>query len=147
MQKQSPRGVLYKVVLRNLKKITGKHLCLFFNKVASLSHWITFSVNGNKKTYFNSFGVEYIPKEIRKSADNTKNIYRIQANDSAMCGYFCIEFIDFILSNKRFAVFTNLSCLNNSFNNEKSKTFLTTLYNSSKVKLDLSEFCISDSLA
>ena len=28
------------------------------------------------------------------------NIYKIQANDSIMCGYFCIEFTDFILKGK-----------------------------------------------
>ena len=28
------------------------------------------------------------------------NIYRIQAFDSKMCGYFCVWFIDFILKGK-----------------------------------------------
>ena len=49
--------------------------------------------------YFESFGVEQIPKEIRKSIGNkntTTNIYRIQVYDSIMCGYFCVGFIDFM---------------------------------------------------
>ena len=49
-------------------------------------------VNGNNATYFDSSGVE-------KFIDNKKiitNIYRMQAYDSMMCGYFCIIFIDFI---------------------------------------------------
>ena len=49
---------------------------------------------------FDSFGVEHIPKEIKKfiSNENIKaNIYRVQANDSIMCGYFCIGFVDFFL--------------------------------------------------
>ena len=29
------------------------------------------------------------------------DLYRIQAHDSIMCGYFCIGFIDFILQGKR----------------------------------------------
>ena len=39
-------------------------------------------------TYFDSFGVEHIPKETRKLIGNVyrKNIYRIQAYDSIMCG-------------------------------------------------------------
>ena len=47
-------------------------------------------------TYFDSFGVENIPKEIKKFINNKNiltNIYRIQAYYSVMCGYFCIGFI------------------------------------------------------
>ena len=36
------------------------------------------------------------------------NIYRIQEYDSIMCGYFCIEFIDFTLSNKTITGLNNL---------------------------------------
>ena len=47
--------------------------------------------------YFDSSGVEHIPKKITKFIGNKNiitNIYRIQANYS-MCGYFCIGFIGF----------------------------------------------------
>ena len=60
-------------------------------------------MNGDNETYFDSFRVEYIPKKIKKFIGNKniiKNIYRIQANDSIMCGYFCIRYIDFILKRK-----------------------------------------------
>ena len=36
------------------------------------------------------------------------NIYRIQAYDSIMCGYFCIGFIDFMLKGKSLLTYTNL---------------------------------------
>ena len=38
-------------------------------------------------------------KEIKKfiGNKNVANIYRIQAYDSIMCGYFCIGIIDFML--------------------------------------------------
>ena len=36
------------------------------------------------------------------------SIYRTQARDSIVCGYFCIEFIDFILKGKIFLDSTNL---------------------------------------
>ena len=36
------------------------------------------------------------------------NIFRVQANNSVMCGYFCIEFIDFMLACKKFIGFTSL---------------------------------------
>ena len=50
----------------------------------------------NNVTYFDSFGVEYIPKEIKKitnSSTVTTNIYRIQAYDSVMCGYFGMDLL------------------------------------------------------
>ena len=61
--------------------------------------------------YFNSFGVEHIPKEIRKligNRDLLTNIYRILANDSIVCGYFCIGFIDFVLKGQILLDYTNL---------------------------------------
>ena len=36
------------------------------------------------------------------------NIYCVQANDSIMCGYFCIGFIDFMLAGKTLTDYTNL---------------------------------------
>ena len=67
-------------------------------------------------TYFDSFGVEHIPKEIKKFIGNKNiqaNIFRIPAYDSVMCGYFCIEFIDFMFKEKSLTDFTNLFSLNN----------------------------------
>ena len=37
-----------------------------------------------------------------------KNIFRIQAYDSIICGYFCIGFTDFMLSRNTLTEFTNL---------------------------------------
>ena len=59
----------------------------------------------NNKTiiYFDSFGVEHLPKEIIKFIGNKNiitNIFRIQACDSIMCGYFCIGFINFMFNGK-----------------------------------------------
>ena len=36
------------------------------------------------------------------------NIFRIQANNLVMCGYFYIRFIDFILAGKKLTDFTTL---------------------------------------
>ena len=75
------------------------------------THWIALYTLNNNVIYFNSFGVEQIPKEIKHFIDNKnifKNIYRIQAYDSVMCGYFCIRFIDFMLTGKNVIEFTFL---------------------------------------
>ena len=75
------------------------------------THWIALYVNNKTVTYFDSFGVEHIPKEIMKFIDRRKiitNIYRIQAYDSIMCGYFCIGFINFMFNGKSLTDYTNL---------------------------------------
>ena len=36
------------------------------------------------------------------------NIFRVQANDSVMCGYFCIGFIDFMLAGTKLTGYTSL---------------------------------------
>ena len=65
----------------------------------------------NNATYFDSFVVEHTPKEIKKLVKNKNiitNIFRIQAYDSIMCGYFCIGFINFMLADKKLTDYTNL---------------------------------------
>ena len=65
----------------------------------------------NKVIYFDSFGVEHIPEEIKKFIGNKNikaNIFRVQANNSIMCGYFCIGFIDFMLAGRILIDYTNL---------------------------------------
>ena len=68
------------------------------------THWIALSINNNC-IYFDSFGVEHIPNEIKQFIGN---IFRLQAYDSIMCGYFCIAFIDFMFAGKTLLQFTNL---------------------------------------
>ena len=53
------------------------------------THWVALYVINNYVNYFDSFGVEHIPKEIKAFIDRslsiTTNIFRIQAYDSIMC--------------------------------------------------------------
>ena len=75
------------------------------------THWVVFYVNNKIVTYFDSFGVEHILKEIMKFIVRKKiitNIYRIQVYDSIMCGYFCIGFINFMFNGKSLTDYTNL---------------------------------------
>ena len=67
------------------------------------THWVALHVQNNDVIYFDSFGVEDIPKEIRTFISNKNikaNIFKIQAYDSIMCGYFYIGFIDFMFAGK-----------------------------------------------
>ena len=67
--------------------------------------------NNNDVAYFDSFGVEHIPEEIKTLINNKNiktNIFRIQAYVSIMCGYFCIRFINFVFKGKTLTEYTNL---------------------------------------
>ena len=86
-------------------------------------------VKNNDITYFDSFGVEHIPKEVKtfiirssSTASQNKNIktniFRIQAYDSIMCEYFCIAFIDFMFKGKTLREYTSLFSPNDSKEND-----------------------------
>ena len=78
-------------------------------------------MNNNDVTYFDSFGVENIPKEIKTFINNKNiktNIFRIQAYVSVICGYFCIGFIDFMFKEKTLTEHTNLFSPNNFEKND-----------------------------
>ena len=93
------------------------------------THWVALYVNNKTAIYFDSFGVEHIPKEIMKFIIRTSfglcskelgsavgshrktiitNIYRRQAYDSVVCGYFCIGFINFMFNGKSLTDYNNL---------------------------------------
>ena len=75
------------------------------------THWIALYVKNNVVTYFDSFGLEHIPKEIKtliKNRNIKANIFRIQAYDSIMRGYFCIAFIDFMFKGESLTEYSNL---------------------------------------
>ena len=76
-----------------------------------------------------SFGVEHIPKEIKSFINRPSsstlhnkniitNIFRIQAYNSIMWGYFCIGFIGFMLAGKTLTEYTNLFSPNNFKKND-----------------------------
>ena len=73
--------------------------------------WTALFCRKNKIIYFDSFGVEHVPEEIKKFIGNKNikaNIFRMKANNSIMCGYFCIGLIDFMLADKTLVDFTSL---------------------------------------
>ena len=95
------------------------------------AHWVSLFVKPKYTVYFDSFGVEHIPKEINKfirskelgpAVGNKKikaSIFRIQAYDSIMCGYFCIEFINYILKGKTLLDYTKLFSPNDFKKNDQ----------------------------
>ena len=104
----------------NLQKIKDRAYIVNLDEYADIgTHWVPLHVNNNDVTYFDSFGVEHIPKESKtfinrplssslQNKNTKKNIFRIQAYDSVMCEYFCIGFIDFMFKGKTLTDYTSL---------------------------------------
>ena len=81
-------GVYSKDSLQNIKD--GAYIKNFEEYSHYRTHWVALYVQNNDVTYFDSFGVEHIPKEIGTFIGNKNikiNIFRIQAYDSIMCRY------------------------------------------------------------
>ena len=99
-----------------LKKIKDEAYIINLDEYANVgTHWIALFCKKNEIIYFDSFGVEYIPNEIKeyiKELPENKNIKtnifpntRKQFNNV----YFCIGFTDFMLAGKKLTDYTNLS--------------------------------------
>ena len=94
------------------KKIKDEAYVINLDEYADVGmHWIALFHNKKTVIYFDSFGVEHVPEEIEEFIENKNikgNIFRVQENNSIMCGYFCIGFIDFVLAGKKLIDYTNL---------------------------------------
>ena len=115
-------------------KIKGGAYVINFDEYSVTgTHWIVLYVNNKTVTYFDSFGVEHIPKEVIKFINNKNiiaNIYRVQNYDSIMSGCFCIGFIYYMLKGKSLTDYTNHFLPNNFKKNDDIilSYFLTNLF-------------------
>ena len=95
-----------------LKKAKDRTYVINLDEYADVgTHWIALFCNRNEIVYFDSFSVEHVPEEIKKFVGNKNivaNIFRVRANNSVMCGYFCIGFINFMVAGKKLTDFTNM---------------------------------------
>ena len=109
-QNQTRLHVVYSI--DNLLKINYGAYVINLDEYSDIgTHWTALYVLNNDVTYFDCFGVEHIPKEIKAFIGNKNiktNSFRIQLYDLIMCGYFCIGFIDFMLAGKTLSGFINL---------------------------------------
>ena len=67
------------------------------------THRVALYELNNNVTYFDSFGIKHILKEITKFISNKNmkaNIFRIQVHNSIMCGYFLLELLTLWLKTK-----------------------------------------------
>ena len=108
--------VFFQEIIYLKKKINDGAYIINLDEYANVgTYWIALFCKKNEIFYFDSFDVEHIPEEIREfikdfpGNKNIKtNIFQIQEDNSIMCGYFCIGFIDFMLAGKKLTDYTNL---------------------------------------
>ena len=84
--------------------VTDKAFVINLDEYNSIGiHLVALYMNSNNATFFDSFEIEYIPKEIEIFIGNKSvkaNIDRRQAYYSIISGYFCNGFMDFLLKGK-----------------------------------------------
>ena len=115
----------------NLPKIKNGAYIVHLDEYSDIGiHQVALYVHNDDVTYFDSFGVEHITKEIKAFINRAlsivlhpplrvaTNIFRKQAYDSIRCGYFCIGFIDFMLARKTLTEITNLFLRNDFKKND-----------------------------
>ena len=95
-----------------LKKIKDGVYVINLDEYAAVgTHWIALFCNRSEIVYFDCFGIEHVPEEIKEFVRNKNiiaNIFRVQANNSVMCRYFCIGFINFMLAGKKLTDFMSM---------------------------------------
>ena len=96
----------------NLPRIKDEAYVINLDEYSDIgTHWIALYVYNSDVTNFDSLSVEHIPKEIKtfiKNKNIKTKIFRVQAYDSIMCGYFCVRFIDFMFAGKTLTEYTIL---------------------------------------
>ena len=73
------------------------------DKPSKEAHCVSLFIDKNTDVYFDSFGNEYIPQDVLKKIKDkstTHIIFRIQSNDSILCGFYCIAFIEYIFQER-----------------------------------------------
>ena len=122
--KNEPRfvGVFSKNTLPD-KTDEGAYVINLEDDTKAGSHWVALFIKKDKCIYFDSFGIEYFPKEVevfvKDLSEIDRNIFRIQSNKSIMCGYYCIKFIEYMFAGKKLHDFTILFSPNDFNKNDE----------------------------
>ena len=94
-------GVFSRSSLLRIKD--GAYVVNLDDKNIKGAHWVSLFIDRNLAVCFDSFGIEYTPYEVFnkiKDKSITHNIIRIQDNESIMCEFYWIAFIEYMLAGK-----------------------------------------------
>ena len=107
----------------NLPRINdGAYVIHLDDKNSKGTYWVSVFIDRNKTVYFHSFGIGLFPQEISdkiRDESITHNIFRIQDNESIMCGFYCITYRRYASRKKTLLDYTNLFSWNDCKENAK----------------------------
>ena len=86
------------------------------------THWLSLFIDRNTAAHFDSFGIEYVPQEVLSKIKNksiTRSRFKIQSDDSIICGFYCVTFIEYVIAGKTLSDYTNLFSPNDYQKNDK----------------------------
>ena len=86
------------------------------------THWVSLFIDKNLAVYSDSFEIEYIPQKILnkiKDKSITHNIFRIRDNESVMCGFYYIAFMEYRFAGKTLLEYTDLFSVSDYKKNHK----------------------------
>ena len=84
----------------NLRRIKDGAYIINIDDKSQETNWVSLFMDRNTA---DSFGTEYIPQEVLnqiREKSISHNIFRIQNEDSNMCGFSCIAFMEYIFAGK-----------------------------------------------
>ena len=89
----------------------GTYVTNLDDKISKGTYRISLFIDRNLVMYFHSFGIGYIPQEVlNKIRDKSiiYNTFRIQDNESIICGFSVSFFIEYMLAGKTLLDHANL---------------------------------------
>ena len=108
---------------KNLPIITdGAFIINLDDKERKRTYWVLLFIDRNVAVYLGSFAIEYIPQEIVSKIKNKSiayNIFRIQDDDSIMCGFYCDALVKYMFAGRTLLDNYYLFFPNDYKNNEK----------------------------
>ena len=100
----------------------GAYLINLDDKKRKGTYFVSLFFDRKTAVYFDSFGIEYISQEVLnkiKDKSIAHNIFRIQDNESILCGFYSVPFIEYMLAENILPDYTNLFSPNNYEKNDK----------------------------
>ena len=77
-----------------------EHMKTFWwRKKCKATYWVLLFLHKNTAVHLGSLGIYYIPQELLykfKDKSIRHNILRIRDDDSIMCGFYCIAFVEYM---------------------------------------------------
>ena len=100
----------------------GTYVINLDDKNSKGTRLVSLFIDRNLAVYSDSFEIEYMPQKVLNKIKNrsiTHNIFRIQVNESTICGFYCVAFIEYMLVEKTLLDYINLFSPNDYIKNDK----------------------------